>query len=310
MHRDPARLRRGTGLAAAGAVLVLLAACGGGSGRSDKAVDEQLGFDQAGMLQRQSKVENLIRDCMKATGFEYVPVDPQARQAALAGATGLSKEDFEKQYGYGITTLYEKRRQQAGGGPNQVIRDALGPAERAAYDRALVGDQLDATFADAIDTGDFNRLGGCTKQSTKMVFGGAEVLRSVQSKLDDLDARILSDPRMVTAVAAWSQCMRAGGFDLPNPDQVDIVLKKKLEAIVGPTARTGATATPPGAAAGDLSYDQAALAALGREEVAMVAADQSCEKQHISSVEDKVRTEYERAFREQNTDLISRVPPP
>jgi hypothetical protein len=40
----------------------------------------------------------------------------------------------------------------------------------------------------------------------------------------------------------------------------------------------------------------------------MVTADIRCEKQHISSVEDKVSVEYEAAFREQNAALIAKVP--
>src|SRR5919197_4021923 len=98
----------------AGLVIVcctLVAACGrGGGGSGDtQSIDEQVGLDQEGMLQRQAQAENGIRDCMKAQGFEYVPVDPAAQQAALVGAPGMGKDDFEKQYGYGITTLYEQR---------------------------------------------------------------------------------------------------------------------------------------------------------------------------------------------------------
>ncbi len=310
MRRDAANRRHRAPLALAVAALLLLASCGsGGTPADDQAVDEQLGFDQAGLLERQAKVENAVRDCMKAQGFEYVPVDPVARQTSLVGAPGMSEQEFEKQFGYGITTLYERRRQQAAGGPNQAIRDRFSPAEQAAYDRALVGDNLDATFADAVDTGDFTRLGGCTRSATEQVFGGAEVLRTVQSKLDDLDARILADPRMVKAVGAWSGCMRAKGFDLANPDQVDVVLKRKLVAIVGPGAAASSAAIA-GAGAVQVPYDQAVLADLGREEVAIVGADLACEKQHITDVEEAVRTEYERAFREQNTGLISKVPPP
>ena len=66
---------------------------------------------------------------MKAQGFDYVPVDPNAAQAALVGAQGMSKEDFEKQYGYGITTLYEQRRKEAVAGANKAIRDSLSEAD-------------------------------------------------------------------------------------------------------------------------------------------------------------------------------------
>jgi hypothetical protein len=241
---------------------------------------------------------------MKAQGFDYVPVDPVAQRAALVGRTGLSKEDFEKQFGYGITTLYEQRRQQAVTGPNAAIRNQLGEADRKAYDRALYGDDPTATVADALDTGDFTRLGGCLKQATDEVFGGADVVQSLQAKLKELDERILADPRMVQAVARWSQCMSSEGFSgLQKPEQVDEVLQEKLRNVVGSPEEVRASGV-----GGEPAYDRAALAALQREEVAMVTADISCEKRHISPVEDKVAAEYEAAFREQNAALIARVP--
>ncbi len=117
------------------------------------------------------------------------------------------------------------------------------------------------------------------------------MIQSLQEKLDDLDSSILEDDRMVKAVQAWSKCMGDAGFpDLAEQDQVDSTLTAKLEAIVGPPD------------APDPNYDQAALTALQAEEVSMVAADIKCEKDHISSVEEKVRAEYESTFREQNAE--------
>ena len=208
-----------------------------------------------------------MRDCMKAQGFDYVPVDPNAAQAALVGAQGMSKEDFEKQYGYGITTLYEQRRKQAVAGPNKAIRDSLSESDRKAYDRALYGDDPTATFAEAVDSGDYSRLGGCVGTGTDQVFGGAEVLQDLSAKLDELDQKMRADSRMVTAVREWSDCMRDAGFDgLSEQEQLDSVLKKKLEAIVGSPGDAES------AAAAEPDYDHAALAALLRE-VSMVNAD-------------------------------------
>ena len=287
-------------------VLAGLCACGGGKAQAarDGRVDEQIGLDQDGIKVRQASAENLIRDCMKAQGFDYVPVDPNAAQAALVGAPGMSKEDFEKQYGYGITTLYEQRRKQAAAGPNKAIRDSLSEADRKAYDHALSGDDPTATFAEAVDTGDYSRLGGCVKTATDQVFGGADTLQSLSSKLDELDQKIRADARMVKAVRGWSDCMRDAGFSgLSEQEAVDTVLKKKLEAIVGSAADN---ATTLGGAEPD--YDHAALTALQHEEVAMVAADKKCEDEHVSSVEDKVTGEYETAFREENAALLAKVP--
>ena len=41
-----------------------------------------------------------------------------------------------------------------------------------------------------------------------------------------------------------------------------------------------------------------------------MAADVKCEAKNIDDVELKIRKEYEATFREQNADLISKVPPP
>jgi len=282
---------------AAVGVLVLLTGCGGGGGDEAQTIDEQIGLDEEGVLQRQIQAENVVRDCMKAQGFDYVPVDPTQRRAQLLGSAGLSPEDFEKQFGYGITTLFEQnRRLQA----EQAAAAGISEADRPAYDRALYGERTDATLFEALDAGDFSRLGGCSRDAAAQVFGGAEVIQSLQSKLDELDQRVASDPRMVTAVEAWSACMRAAGFDLARPDEVDTTLAAKLEAIVGPPERSGSVVT----------YDQAALAALAREEVATVAADIDCEEKHLTEVEDKVQAEAEQAFREQNADLLARIPAP
>src|SRR5256714_10275898 len=312
MEREPevgGRSRRGRrGLVAVGLACTLagLAGCGGGkadAAKDDKRLEQQIGIDDDGIRLKQTNAENLMRDCMKAQGFDYVPQDPAAQQAALVGGQGMSKEAYEKQVGYGITTLFEQRRKLAVAGPNKAIRDSLSEADRKAYDHALHGDDATATFTDALDRGDYSRLGGCIKTATDQVFGGADVLQSLSAKLDELDQKMRADARMVKAVKDWSACMREKGFDgLAEQEDVDAVLKKKLEEIVGPAGEGSGT---DGAAA---EYDKAALAALQKEEVAMVKADTECEEEHVEKVEGKVALEYEQAFREENSSLLSKVP--
>ncbi len=288
------------------ALSVALTGCGGGGGSSAEAVpvEEQLGFDREGILARQAKVEHIIRDCMQQQGFEYTPVDPAAREATLTGGT-FTEQEFEKQFGYGITTLYEQRRQQAAGGPNEKVRAALSPADRRAYDLALLGDPGSDTYAVALDNGDFSNLGGCTKKATEEAFGGPGFAQSIQAKLDDLDAKIVADPRMQAAIKKWSECMRTAGFDLSDPQEVDATLIEELKSIVGSSeeaSTSDATAEP--------TYDKTALTALQRKEVELVNTDIACENQHITSVEDTVRTEVEKQFREQNADLLDKAPTP
>jgi hypothetical protein len=292
-----------------------LAACGGDDSASSEQpaskkqpsgpVEDQLGFDTAGIMARQSRVEADIRECMKAQGFEYVPIDPFAQRAAVTGASRLSDEDFLNQFGYGISTLWGRGGAQAD--PNQRLRASLSAADRRAYDRALWGENSGATFQAAVDSGDFTKLGGCTRKATEAVFGGAQVLTQLQGKLDQLDERILEDQRMVRALERWTACMADAGYRYEDPDEIDGELTKRMEKIVGPLP--GPFATGPASGHKPQPYDRSALAALQREEVAVARADYACERKEITPVESVVRPQYEAQFRQRNQALISQVKP-
>jgi hypothetical protein len=289
----------------ASVALAAIVVVGCGDNKSDKPpqeLEDQLGFSREGIQELQSRVEGRIRDCMKAQGFDYVPVDPFAQQQALTGKAKLTDEEFTKQFGYGISTLFGRGNQQAD--PNDRIRTSLSPADRAAYDRALWGDNPGVTFSEAVDSGDFTELGGCTKQASEAAFGGATVLTALVEKLDGLDERIVQDQRMVNATEKWSACMTEKGYRYEEPDAIDEDLTKRFQSIVGQSVRPGATAPAPGT-----SYDKAALTQLQREEVKIANADLECEKQEITPVEQTVRPQYEAEFRKQNSNLLARVRP-
>jgi hypothetical protein len=154
----------------------LIAGCGGNNtNESPPTVEEQVGLDsRPALMELQSRVEGRIRDCMQAQGFEYVPLDPFAQQQVLTGKSRLTDEEFTKQFGYGITTLFGRASPQAD--PNERTRKSLPATDRTAYERALWGDNPGATFQEAADTGEFSALGGCTKEATDAAFGGPDVL--------------------------------------------------------------------------------------------------------------------------------------
>jgi hypothetical protein len=298
-----------TAVVLAGTMLGLTACGGNGQATASKKpagnVEEQLGFDDQALRVRQARIQNAIRGCMKEQGFDYVPVDPTAQLAAVTGSSRLSDEDFTKQFGYGISTFWGRGGAQAD--PNQQYRRSLTLADRAAYSHALYGENDGATVDDALDTGDFSKLGGCTLQATQAVFGGTQVLTQLQGKLDDLDERINADPRMVRALEKWTSCMAAAGYRYEEPDEIDSSLMKLMERIVGPLP--GKFATGPAGGAKPPPYDRAALAALQREEVATARQDLACEQKRIAPVESVVRPEYEARFRQQNRALFSQLKP-
>jgi hypothetical protein len=295
------RLRSGLALLACALVV---ASCGGDepSQEPPAELEDQLGFGDEGIVERQARVEGAIRDCMKAQGFDYVPVDPLAQRAALTGKARMSDEEFLEQFGYGISTMFGRGGKTSN--PNDDYRRSLSAADRAAYDRVLWGDSPGLTFAEAIDNDLADELGGCTKRATAAAFGGTALLATLQAKFDQLEERIVQDQRMVRAVERWSQCMADEGYQYNEPEDIDADLIKRFQAIVGAGTRPGATAPPQG-----VTYDRSALAKLQREEVGAARADLACEKRHITPVEEEIRPQYEESFRKQNRRLISQVRP-
>ncbi len=307
-HAPPGRVLRSALALVIAAAALAVSACGGDGGsaaaepRGDGSVEDQIGFDAAGIAERQTRVEAAIQQCMAAQGFEYVPVDPLAQRAAITGSTRLSEDEFNEQFGYGISTLFGRGGESTD--PNAAIRAGLRAADRGAYDRTLWGESTGLTFAQAVDSGDFTELGGCTKDSTETVFGGAATLTTLQGKLDELDEQIAADQRMVRANEAWVACMAEGGYEFEEPDEIDGDVLERFQEVV-PGVEPGATAPPdPGA-----GYDRAALQAVQTYEVQVVGADIACEDEHITPVEAVVRPEYESSFRGENQALIDRLQP-
>lgn len=295
----------------------LLTGCGGGGGGDKSAnagsqgtagVEDQLGFTQSGIQAAQARAESDIATCMKAQGFEYTPVDPVAARAALTGKSNLSDEDFQAQFGYGIATLYGRGTKQTD--PNTVLRQGLTPADLRAYDLTLSGGKPEQTFFHAADTGDFSQLGGCNKQATDKLFGGAELLTTLQRKLDELDESIRQDQRTVRAFEQWTTCMRdRTGEQFEDSEAVEVAITERLAAVVGtlpagePAPGAFATAVPDG------PFDAGALSKVQQLERKFSDADIACEEKHIVPVEDKVRAEKEQVFREVNADLLRTAKP-
>jgi hypothetical protein len=312
MHIAHHGRRRGVVLAAI-AGLALLAGCGGSTSNNSSSttsqgsasggtIEDQLGFTRKGIAAASAKVENEIAACMKAEGFDYVPVDPVAQQAALTGKANMSDEEYEQQFGYGITTLYGRASAQTD--PNDKIREGLSEADRAAYDRALSGGNPDQTFVLAVDTGDFSQLGGCTKQATDRAFGGSKLLQTLQRKLDELDDSIAADQRMVHAQDAWRRCVEAStGEQFEDAESIEDQISQRFERLVG-------SVVPPGQIAPEgTQVDMSALRKLQQDEMDLFRKDRDCERKLIDPVETKVREQKETKFKSDNAELLSKVKP-
>lgn len=241
---------------------------------------------------------------MKAQGFEYVPVDPAAQKASSSG--GLTSAQKRALYGYDITTRYGQAKPAAPRDPNAAIRASLSPPNQAAYSQALNG-SVPSTNSGGGGAGgggggggngggSFRTVGGCTRQAIQKVYGGAQVFDTLISKLHAEQRQVSNDQRLVLANQTWSQCMAAHGYHYTKPSKIKKDLKKRLKALVGTNPSVPGAPLPAG------------LPALQQLEMSLSRTDAACNaKVHLTEITNKVQTEYDAAFRQQNAPLLNHV---
>lgn len=304
------------------ACLGVVAGCGSdpsaNSSSTEASFEEALGMDEASQQAREAEVQELVRTCMKAEGFEYIPMDPSASGMVVRNDGGDEGRDAESRAtkGYGITTGFLSRPRPAQGesdNPNQAIREAMSEADRKAYDTALMGPEAAEQMAEGGggarrivrraggDGGEAGPPGdqGCFGKAQAEVPGGPEELGA---EMEEMRERALADPRLIEAERDWAACMAGAGYtDFEKPRDAEAYVMGKMDALMG--------ATPEGdgvtrfAIGGD-DIDQAALATLRDEEITIAVADGKCQDETgYAEVEDEIREEYQQRFLDEHPDL-------
>ncbi len=202
---------------------------------------EEFGMSPKELVQAIEKTEELIARCMQEQGFRYIAADHNTVRAGMAAdksLPGLSEEEFVKRYGFGIATLYTGLPPQLATGysPGRIglgernvqIFRALSPADQVAYNRALFGEDVNATFAVALEAEDLSRTGGCTRKAISEVFKPDQLKPSHYNPQDGL---INKDPRMMAALNNWRRDMKKAGFDYNHPDEIEPDIKNRLNML-------------------------------------------------------------------------------
>jgi len=274
------------------AFVILLTPAASASAQSARPGQEEFGLTEKELVQAVEKVESLVAQCMSKQGFEYIPADYRTVRKGMSSVMslpGLSEEEFIAQHGFGIATLYTGLAPQlvkgyspgkAGYGErNLLIFNSLPPSDQVAYNRALLGDNIDATFVVALDSEDFSRCGGCTREAIEKVFKPEQLKTTYYNPKD---AAIKKDPRMREALREYTDRMRAAGFDYNDPEQVEDDVKQRLYAI------TGGGAVP----IEKLSPEQlAALEELKEYERRLAVINFELEEDLLEPVEEKIEKE-------------------
>ena len=202
---------------------------------------EEFGMTPRQLVQAIEKVEAAIEKCMRTQGFQYVAVDyDTVRKGMGADKTlpGMSEAEFIDKYGSGVSTLYTGLPPQLvdGYSPGRVglgernvaIFRNLAPADQVAYNRALLGEHVDATFAFTLERENFSRTGGCTRKGVEQAFTEKQMAATYYNTTDAL---INKDPRMKAMLRKYAIEMRKAGFDYAHPDDVTPDIVKRLNAL-------------------------------------------------------------------------------
>lgn len=202
---------------------------------------QEFGLTTKQLVQSIEKVEALISKCMRDQGFQYIAVDAgTVRKGMSADKTmpGMSEEEFVNRYGFGVSTMYTGAPPQLARGysPAKVglgernieIFKNLSPADRVAYNRALFGENSDASFAVGLETENFSRTGGCTRTAIAQVFKPEQLKATYYNPKDAL---INKDPRMKAALRQYAAEMRKAGYDYNHPDEIEADIRERLAAL-------------------------------------------------------------------------------
>ena len=202
---------------------------------------EEFGLTQRELVQAVAKVEGLISQCMRKEGFSYLAVDYNTVRKGMSAdkkLPGVSEEQFIKQYGFGVSTLYTGEPPQLAKGysPGKVglgernieVYKSLSPVDQVAYNRTLFGENVGATFAIGLETENFSRTGGCTRRAIEQVFNSEQVKANYYNQKDAL---INKHPKMLAALRTYTAEMRKAGLNYNHPDEVEADVRARLASL-------------------------------------------------------------------------------
>jgi len=273
-------------------VVTTLFLAGSAVGQTALPGTEEFGLTKRQLVESIEKVELLISQCMREQGFEYVAADYRTvRRGMMADKSlpGITEEEFIEAHGFGVATMYTGVAPQLSegyspgktglGDQNVQIFKNLSPTDQVAYNRALLGENTDATFAVTLEIENFARCGGCTCKAIEQVFKPEQLKATYYNPLDSM---INKDPRMRAALRKYSEAMHDAGFDYNHPDEVETDIRERLDVIT---------------AAGTISVDKmspdqlAALKKLQEYERRVAAKDLQLREEIFEPVEEQIEKE-------------------
>lgn len=249
--------------------------------------------------------ERAVQDCMAAAGFVYVPLPTGGAAADITLRTELGDEAFVAEYGYGISTLVEAEEERGAVNgmtltdPNEAVRESLSADQLVRYDDARWGGWLEGVVGEDGRPVPADFDAGC-QGAARRVYSPARLPHEASMEIGAVDAAIAADERVVAVEAAWSVCMARSGWDLAAVAQASDAVRAMMEPIWRTTSYGDRQITTVDGRVLTISvpmFDQAALASVQREELAIAGADWACRMStDYNRILDSVANEHRREF--------------
>ena len=94
--------------------------------------------------------------------------------------------------------------------------------------KALFGQNGSTSFAIGLEMENFSRTSGCTRGAIEQVFEPEQLKATYYNPKDAL---INKDYRMVSALRVYASMMRDAGFTYDHPDEVEVDIRQRLDAL-------------------------------------------------------------------------------
>jgi len=193
--------------------------------------------DQSRMFQNElAQRENLIAQCMRDEGFDYIPnIAGQHLIATADGEWNPNDRNWVENFGFGIFAADIARpgsfRSTAESDPNYSRLATLSDSERAAFEFALVGPAGQPGF-EFTDTTDLLNNLGCTgwaaiqMQHLNEISNSAEFAPLIEA-IDDLRSNLLNE--LTEADREWAACMaNAGHADFQRQNDAEAFVQGQI----------------------------------------------------------------------------------
>jgi hypothetical protein len=169
------------------------------------------------------QVEEMVAECMKDEGFEYIPVDQTQYGSFDFDWEERQTKEWIAANGYGVNLSEEQQEEQNAQyenftDPNDDYRSSLSESESTAYWEVLYGPQPSEDELNDDGSYEYNwENGGCYGVAQHEVSGDQpydqDQFKPLFEAMSALYEDQSKDPRMKELDAAWASCMADAGFD-------------------------------------------------------------------------------------------------